>query len=63
MKNEIFEEHGVLMVPCSEDTNRYVACLMQTCRRYNISFGSATEREQKFILETVDELMSQKQAV
>lgn len=63
MKQEFVDESGMLIVPCSEDTNRYVACLMQTCRKYNIQFGSATERERQFVLDTVEELMSQKQAV
>lgn len=58
-----FSEQGVLITPCSEQTNQYVACLLQTCRKYNINYASATERERSFVLDSVNEQLKKQEAV
>lgn len=58
-----FCEQGVLITPCSEQTNQYVACLLKTCRKYNIDYPTATERERNFVLECVNEQLNHREAM
>lgn len=57
---DFIPENGPLFVPTSEETDQYVACLRQTCRRYNILFSKATEFEKNFILACVEQELKSK---
>ncbi|MBQ8924767.1 MAG: hypothetical protein IJ051_00715 [Clostridia bacterium] len=62
MKKQFYEQ-GVLITPCTEETNQYVACLLQTCKDNNINYQTATEHERAFIQKSVEEQLKGKQAV
>ncbi|MBR5753820.1 MAG: hypothetical protein IKX83_04980 [Clostridia bacterium] len=61
--NDFIPENGPLFVPTSEETGRYVACLRQICKRYNIQFSKATELEKNFVLASVEQELNNKVAV